>query len=71
MTVRVLVRKQYNSWYLISYSRTPEILDIVHSSATQALYMFIQTPSLSVHEMGLGTRLAVASFVPRPFVYEA
>ena len=43
--------------YCVSYSRTPEIHDIMHSSATRVLYMFVQTPSLRVSERGLGTRL--------------
>ena len=41
----------------VSYSRTPEIRNVVHSSATRALYAFVQTPSLRMRERGLGMRL--------------
>ena len=42
----------------VSYSRTPEICNVVHSSVTQVLYTFVQTPSLRMHERGLENGLS-------------
>ena len=56
MTVRCYPIECY--FIHVSYSRTPEIRDVIHSLATWALYTFVQTPSLHVCERGLRTRLA-------------
>ena len=45
------------------YSHTPEIRDVMHSSATRVLYTFGQTPSLHVRERELGTRLPIMIMV--------
>ena len=53
MIVRVCDRAPVQWNVNLNLYFTPEICDVMHSSATRVLYAFDQTPSLRVRERGL------------------
>ena len=65
MIVRVRDRAPVQWNVGISYSRTPEIRDVMHSSATRVLYTFDQTPSLRVRDRGLARETTPADMHPQ------